>query len=208
MNLKFFNQANSKLQNLKATDITLFMTRSGFSKFELPSIAIFDLSYSPILAQLFLTSSSPYSMPELKVLKMSHCNIRVFHQSFVQYKTPNLDQLDLSNNPLECTCYGISWIPNYVRQGKLILLHEENTTCATPPHLKSIPLLTASLCPISITIPTIMTAKPTGDMLNRVTTPRLMTNTANSATSPTTEISLSSHTITGQTLSTSTEASG
>ncbi|KAG7177077.1 Vasorin-like [Homarus americanus] len=146
---KIFTQANSKLQNLKATDVKLVPTRlSLWPKFELPKIEILDLSGSPYLTKLFLTSNAPTTLPDLKILKMSHCWIRDFPESHFEQKTPNVKQLDISHNPLECTCYGISWIPNYVRYGKLILLNEENTICAIPKHLKDIPLLTASLCPI------------------------------------------------------------
>ncbi|XP_071551851.1 uncharacterized protein [Panulirus ornatus] len=207
--LRIFNQVNSKLQNLKASDISI-MIRSMAAKFELPAIEIFDISNSPFLAQLFLNSPSLNTLPGLKILKMSNCNINVFPQNFLQYKTPNLNQLDLSNNPLDCTCYEASWIPNYVRQGKIILLHEESTTCATPPHLENIPLLTASLCPISMTIPYVTITKPTVKITaatNKAITPKLSTNKPNSATSPTTETNLSSA-VPGKNLDTSTKATG
>lgn len=207
--LRIFNQVNSKLQNLKASDISI-MIRSTAAKFELPAIEIFDISNSPFLAQLILNSPSPNTLPGLKILKMSNCNIKVFPQNFLQYKTPNLNQLDLSNNPLDCTCYEASWIPNYVRQGKIILLHEESTTCATPPHLENIPLLTASLCPISMTIPYVTITKPTVKITaatNKAITPKLSTNKPNSATSPTTETNLSSA-VPGKNLDTSTKATG
>nr|XP_045624267.1 leucine-rich repeat-containing G-protein coupled receptor 4-like [Procambarus clarkii] len=150
LSARFFNQMKSKLHSLKVTDTTLTLRDLRMPKFTLPSITIFDLSGSPNLARLFLTSLAPTTLPELKILRMSHCNIKIFPESFLQYKTPNVNQVDLSHNPLECTCYGLSWIPKYVRQQKLILLHEENTTCGSPQHLKDIPLLTATLCPITI----------------------------------------------------------
>ncbi|KAK8741932.1 hypothetical protein OTU49_002017, partial [Cherax quadricarinatus] len=189
---KFFNHAKSKIQTLRASDI-LLKTRSAITKFTLPSITMFDLSGSPVLARLFLTTPAPTTLPNLKSLQLSHCNIKTFPESFLQYKMPNITHLDLSYNPLECTC-GFSWIPNYVREGKLTLLQEENTTCATPDYLKGIPLLTASLCPITNAI-----SLTTKSSINATT---LVTTTFN--TTLTTATRLPTQTTSGHNLGNST----
>lgn len=148
--LQLFNQPNSRLENLRVSDLkikTRTPTRSGI---KLPSIHVFDVSGSPILAHFFLNTPARegFVLTELTTLKMSRCNIKTFDESLLLSKAPNIERLDLSHNPLECTCYGLSWIPHYVREDKLSLLGEENTTCASPHHLTGVPLLTATLCPI------------------------------------------------------------
>lgn len=157
--LSVFSQANSKIEQLTATNVDIPKQTRSVSRIQLPSIAVFDVSGSPLLARLFLTSGAPTSLPDLKVLKMSRCKISIFLENFLQQKTPNVSKLDLSDNPLECTCYGLAWIPKYVRDGKLSLLQEEKTICETPSHLKGIPLLLATLCPNISSPPTVPTTR-------------------------------------------------
>ncbi|XP_063584794.1 toll-like receptor 3 [Penaeus indicus] len=147
---QLFNQPNSSLENLRVSNLKIKGKASVRSRLALPSVHVFDVSGSPILANFFLTSPARegFVLTELTTLKMSRCNIKTFDKSVLLAKAPNIMRLDLSHNPLECTCYGLSWIPHYVREDKLSLEGEENTTCASPEHLAGLPLLTATLCPI------------------------------------------------------------
>lgn len=166
--LQLFNQPNSSLENLRVSNLKIKGKTSVRSRLALPSVHVFDVSGSPILANFFLTSPARdgFVLTELTTLKMSRCNIKTFDKSVLLAKAPNIKRLDLSHNPLECTCYGLSWIPHYVREDKLSLVGEENTTCASPDHLAGLPLLTATLCPIdpskeTSTTPSTLPAKQT-----------------------------------------------
>ncbi|KAK3874860.1 hypothetical protein Pcinc_020241 [Petrolisthes cinctipes] len=177
-----FNLTNSKLTDVKATDTT-FTTRRVMKRsvINLPYIAILDFSGSPLLAQTFLHSPRPSSaMPHLRILKMSRCGVTAFYESFLLQQVPNITHLDLSYNPLECTCYGMTWIPDYVREGKLNLLQELNTTCSKPSHLSAIPVLTATMCPITRAIHTTTTTTSITNELPQ-TTPHLCVTSSGSS---------------------------
>lgn len=143
----------STLNTLKMINVTLIMTRMGHTELKLPLIAVLDFSGSPGLAMAFLRSRATRMMTSLKVLRMAWCGITSFPQSIQEQKVPNITHLDLSHNPLRCTCE-LSWISNFVREGKLTLENEQHTICANPIHLQNIPLLTATLCPFVRTLST------------------------------------------------------
>nr|XP_027228348.1 toll-like receptor 3 [Penaeus vannamei]XP_027228349.1 toll-like receptor 3 [Penaeus vannamei] len=172
--LQLFNQPNSSLENLRVSNLKVKSKTSVSvrSRLALPSVHVFDVSGSPILAHFFLTSPARegFVLTELTTLKMSRCNIMTFDKSVLLAKAPNIKRLDLSYNPLECTCYGLSWIPKYVREDKLSLVGEENTTCASPDHLAGLPLLTATLCPITTTNTSEVTTAPSTIPAKQTTT--------------------------------------
>ena len=131
----------------------MIFTRMSSFKFTLPLITVLDFSGSPELAKTFLASPPTRLMTSLKVLRIAWCGITDFPKSLQEQKIPNITRLDLSFNPLKCICE-LSWISDYVREGKLALENEKHTLCAKPIHLQNIPLLTATLCPFAGTLST------------------------------------------------------
>ncbi|XP_063870683.1 slit homolog 1 protein-like isoform X1 [Scylla paramamosain] len=144
----------STLHTLRMTNIILISTRMFTPILKLPLITVLDFSGSPGLAQSFLDSPPTRILNSLKILRMPRCGITRLPQSLQNHKLPNITHLDISFNPLKCTC-DLSWIPDHVREGKLVLENEEYTICAYPEHLQNITLLTATLCPILRTLSTI-----------------------------------------------------
>ncbi|KAK7076027.1 hypothetical protein SK128_005610 [Halocaridina rubra] len=183
-NLDLFNLQASKLQGLKASNVWLPMPdspRGRNVKFSLGSVEVFDLSGSSGLAKLFIQTPAQISLPTLQILRLSRCHITSFPESVLRSKTPNITHLDISHNPLHCTCFGLSWIQKYVQGGQIQLMEEENTTCSTPDHLNGIPLLMATLCPLTEAM-TMTTTAMTTAMRGNVTSQRDIT------TIPTTEV--------------------
>ena len=136
----------STLHDLRMTNIILLSTRMFSPIFKLPLITLLDFSGSPGLAHSFLESPPTRILNSLKILRMPGCRIASLPQSLQKHKLPNITHLDISFNPLKCTC-DLAWIPDNVREGKLVLENEEYTICATPEHLRNITLLTTTLCP-------------------------------------------------------------
>ncbi|KAG0726553.1 Leucine-rich repeat-containing protein 15 [Chionoecetes opilio] len=175
----------TKLHTLMLVNVTVFATRMRSVPFRLPRVAVLDFSGSPSLAKDFLASPATGILRSLRVLRMPWCRIANFPKSVQMQKVPNMTYLDLSYNPLHCTC-DLSWIPNEVREGTLELGKEMRTLCSTPTHLRNIPLLTATLCPFVATPPPVTVLASTTTTRHTPSTSSLKTtNTKTPTTAPT-----------------------
>lgn len=139
----------SGLRYLRVINTTIITMRSTRNVFEVTAITSLDFSGTPFLAQAFL-NPPPYvqvnkSFPSLTTLVLANTNTKKFRGNLFS-QLPHLTELDISSNPLDCTCENFGWLLGYVALNRLTLLNANTTECAYPEYMKGKLILKGNLC--------------------------------------------------------------
>ncbi|KAF2360065.1 Leucine-rich repeat [Trinorchestia longiramus] len=142
--------ATSRLQHLSITSSTILTTRLMPPTFNMSSVTSLSFRGTPFLAKNFLNPPGRQKyrqtpLPQLMTLVVADAEVKTLPANILT-RLPQLKELDISSNPLHCTCEDFAWLVGLVALNRLTLINADNTTCAYPQHLKSKLLLQENLC--------------------------------------------------------------